>query len=797
MSRARFRLLAAKGYSPPVAPQFVSAPVIGGAIGSPAVGVTLSVSTGVVSGSPATFTYQWMNGASPIALATTANYTIQAGDPGDNIYCVVTATNVAGSASANSNTVVPVESVPGPVEGTLISPPAQWTQTYGSGFDALGNRPVVSTRTNRVTARPILQRRQEDMIVFTEPGGYLGVTSAMSAEMGGMSHVICSIEGAEYQSDAMTPRTRTDARTGLGVIEWAYWFEVDTANFAGEGSFEVYFIGVAADPDLQNTVIGPFRYHHFATEFTHTFNVYPGAPNSGFDWTTPKGAWDAIKTNATYYNGRPLVEMATGTYPQFTVSSFPVSNGYKRVMRAAAGATVVIAGSVVNELTTWSPGINGLWFENISIDRRYLGEMRAPSVANCKMGFKGGGWINTHPDGAYGLFNANLYPGIVSEATGTFNADPNLAYPFLDTYEMYFIDTEFVGIGNGPRNAFVYNCYYSGLSGDLFSEARGAYNVIIEGVDPQPLREGIDAISVGYSGGEATASFAYLGGTATVRIGATAYTKAIYTGSQPTYAQVTAGSYFVADVVNWINGLGVSGLSATLLDNTRRAAFLQEKDPIDNVPSFTENVPQTSIKGVTVTFCTAIDAHGDVGQYSDGRMNWNVGWFNVRLKDSGALQIVFLTNSTFVQQDMAFVNIMADTRSENYNSQLTTSAKAHILFHYIHMPEQDFDAYNGNGWLGGEMVGSAFKTVIRPFGATVTGSRCLNNFVMGAGNQTAFMNMTQSTVTALYDDYANENYAPKAGGPLRTGMAAPVVPFDINNVARNALTAWGPIEAAA
>lgn len=76
--------------------------------GTAVVGQTLTCNGGTVTGTePITKTYQWYRGASPIGGATNSTYTLVQADAGNtsNIKCTVTATNSAGSASADSNTV--------------------------------------------------------------------------------------------------------------------------------------------------------------------------------------------------------------------------------------------------------------------------------------------------------------------------------------------------------------------------------------------------------------------------------------------------------------------------------------------------------------------------------------------------------------------------------------------------------------------------------------------------------------------------------------------------------------------
>lgn len=79
--------------------------------GTAVVGQTLSSTTGTWTGIPTpTYSYQWYRGATLISGATNNTYTLVQDDAGNtsNIKCVVTATNSAGSASADSNTVATI-----------------------------------------------------------------------------------------------------------------------------------------------------------------------------------------------------------------------------------------------------------------------------------------------------------------------------------------------------------------------------------------------------------------------------------------------------------------------------------------------------------------------------------------------------------------------------------------------------------------------------------------------------------------------------------------------------------------
>lgn len=78
------------------------APVVSG---TAVVGQTFTTTNGTWTNSPTSYTYQWYRGATLISGATSSTYVLVQADAGQNIKCTVTATNSAGSASADSNTV--------------------------------------------------------------------------------------------------------------------------------------------------------------------------------------------------------------------------------------------------------------------------------------------------------------------------------------------------------------------------------------------------------------------------------------------------------------------------------------------------------------------------------------------------------------------------------------------------------------------------------------------------------------------------------------------------------------------
>lgn len=93
----------ARGKEP--APLNTVAPAI---TGTATTGNTLTCSTGTWKGTSPSYTRQWYNAGVAIGGATNSTYVLQAGDVGDAITCIVTATTSAGGATTQvSNTVTP------------------------------------------------------------------------------------------------------------------------------------------------------------------------------------------------------------------------------------------------------------------------------------------------------------------------------------------------------------------------------------------------------------------------------------------------------------------------------------------------------------------------------------------------------------------------------------------------------------------------------------------------------------------------------------------------------------------
>jgi hypothetical protein len=104
-ARANYAKVQVHGAAPDIAPQPPRILVDPAVTGTPAVGQTLTCTTGTWTGSPSGYAYQWFASGVVIAGATAATRVVAAGDAGKTLVCMVTATNAAGTGQSPSNGV--------------------------------------------------------------------------------------------------------------------------------------------------------------------------------------------------------------------------------------------------------------------------------------------------------------------------------------------------------------------------------------------------------------------------------------------------------------------------------------------------------------------------------------------------------------------------------------------------------------------------------------------------------------------------------------------------------------------
>lgn len=199
------------GAEPPAGtvPEFTGSTFI---YGNAEVGGTLICVAGARTGSPSpTLTYQWRAATVPIDGATNDEFTVTSSEIGDEIDCVVTATNSEGSDTSNSNGLT----VPSPAAAPTVS--AIGTEQFGIGditvawpTHAAGDLGILSVETaNQEVPTPSTGGTWEIMASSPQSGGTTGGTNGYR----GSNFIIEAVDGA------MPSVTITDVGDhALGVI---------------------------------------------------------------------------------------------------------------------------------------------------------------------------------------------------------------------------------------------------------------------------------------------------------------------------------------------------------------------------------------------------------------------------------------------------------------------------------------------------------------------------------------------------------------------------------------------------
>ena len=183
--------------------------------GTAMAGQTLTVSSGTWSGSaPISYAYQWEDcsslaevSCSPISGATSATYTVQSSDAGQDVEAVVTASNSGGSVSVGSAAVA-VGSVSSYVASVQAAGPVAFWQLGDSSlptaFDASGNGSN-ATFSSGVTSGMLAQSG-------VAGSGSLGLTGDSSAYVQIPAHLFPS------SSRAFTVQVWFKTSAGPGVL---------------------------------------------------------------------------------------------------------------------------------------------------------------------------------------------------------------------------------------------------------------------------------------------------------------------------------------------------------------------------------------------------------------------------------------------------------------------------------------------------------------------------------------------------------------------------------------------------
>jgi hypothetical protein len=216
----------------PTAPVNTVAPVVSGTTTE---GETLTCTDGTWTGTlPITYAYQWYRTSGPgfalISGATSSTYLLDAADVGEQVRCVVTATNVVTSVAANSNTVGPIASA-----GTA---PVNTVAPAVTGFVAVGQTLTTTDGTWTGTPTPTYtyQWQRDTGSGWADISGKTASTYVVDATSAG-SDVRCVVTASNGVSPDASEPSNTVASPIKTILADARLVEIRTAR----GNADVYY----------------------------------------------------------------------------------------------------------------------------------------------------------------------------------------------------------------------------------------------------------------------------------------------------------------------------------------------------------------------------------------------------------------------------------------------------------------------------------------------------------------------------------------------------------------------------
>jgi len=248
------------------------------ASGTATVGQTLSTTNGTWTGIPApTFTYQWQRdntgggSYSNISSATSSSYTLVDADDACHVRCVVTGTNSAGNASANSNalglviepsptnSVAPVASGTAKVGSTLSVTNGTWTHMGGTvatftyqwkrGASTIGgatnNTYVLVDADDALTVTCVVSAHNTNASAGNASSNGIAVTEPVPANT-----VAPVVTGDVGLGETLTCSTGTWSHMGGTITTYTYQWQRDAVNIGGETAA----MHVVVSADLGHTI---------------------------------------------------------------------------------------------------------------------------------------------------------------------------------------------------------------------------------------------------------------------------------------------------------------------------------------------------------------------------------------------------------------------------------------------------------------------------------------------------------------------------------------------------------------
>lgn len=671
-----------------------------------------------------------------------------------------------------------------PVPG-VITPGNAWNGVAGSGFTTT---PAADPRS---VAKPALR-------LLVPPNQYysdtLMVGFACAANDNGsllntlgVSKIVVYYEGNQIEIQAPSYRTFNDVN-GVPTTEYGWWCDLARAN-ATNGDARLYAEAYPRNPIFQKRLEGPYQFspYTFAAtgdQYDFKLSVAPSQPQiTGVRYQSMVAANTYLVAQAAK---NPLITaIEAGSYDMASIAATYQPNG-RFNYTGSVPVTFAKAAYTTDAAALMRSKVDGMHFfgANVTIDMANVAQIYQETPGNRDHWFDGVRFTDS-------LGRGRLIRGgaRTKQAAALARGKP------------WFTECNVDKLPNPGVNAnLVRGGHFTEGYSDVVTDAACVVGLETSDWTNNDYADDKPAMLLRYSGAETTATFSVDANNAgslvngndanarrcTLKWGANVAT---YTVENTELAMPT--NYWFSHIKAWIDGLGISGMVATVLDNSRRATFaslagMQGKAFGD-----------TDIKSADLTVVAMIDLHNDWWQTV--ALAENAILYNNRIRDfvgaaifptGTALKDALLWNiasynsptstgydinvNTFSQWSPAYSHVVmvhVTLASQGVRLQATFSCDAHCLI--------AVNSIRSLVWLG-----------------TVDNDLVIKDNHLQAGF-TNPANGTGTTIggdhTSLYVDGPGGNFA--AAGALLANLKPRVVADDINGKPRAANDVAGAVAA--